>query len=117
MQWQPPSRRRPPHRLFKLELGLKFNPQRHLPDTVSAGVTGARALDLSECALAVNTLSQILARIIEVWVVQDIGKASLELERDPFRQPESLAKAEVPSSSPRANERPYTCVAKAANDV
>jgi hypothetical protein len=106
----------------KTELGLKFNPQCQLPDAVSSGVTQASGLNLSECAdyLAVRkslSFGQIVARIIEVWVVQDICKASLELQCDPFRQPEALAKAEVPSGSPRANERPYTCVAKAANDL
>jgi hypothetical protein len=102
-------------RVGKPERWLKFNPQCQLPDTISAGVTDASGENLSECTLAVNTLSQILARIIEVWMVQDVGKARLELECDPLCHPESLAKAEVPSSGPRANERPYTGVAKAAS--
>src|ERR1700730_17019009 len=105
-------------RVGEPELGLKFNPQCQLPDAVSAGVTEASGENLSECAAAARSpLSQILARIIEVRVVQDIGKARLELECDPLRQPESLAKAEVPSSSPRANERSHASIAKAANDI
>ncbi len=108
-------------RVGKPERRLKFNPQRKLPDTVPSGVTDASGENLSECTLAgacagvEYTLSQILARIIEVWVVQDVGKARLELECDPLCHPESLAKAEVPSNGPRANERPYTGVAKAAS--
>ena len=105
-------------RVGEPELGLKFNPQCQLPDAVSAGVTEASGKNLSECAVAARSpLSQIVARIIEVRVVQNIGKATLELECDPLRHVESLAKAEVPGNSSRAYEGPYTCVAKAANDI
>ena len=50
----------------KPEPRLEFNSQRELSDAVAARVTDARGEDLSECALTVNTLSQIVARIIEV---------------------------------------------------
>ena len=50
----------------KPESRLEFNSQRELSDAVAARVTDARGEDLSECALTVNTLSQIVARIIEV---------------------------------------------------
>jgi hypothetical protein len=50
----------------KPEPRLELNSQRELADAVAARVTDARGEDLSECALTVNTLSQIVARIIEV---------------------------------------------------
>jgi len=50
----------------KPETRLEFNSQRELSDAVAARVTDARGENLSECALTVNTLSQIVARIIEV---------------------------------------------------
>jgi hypothetical protein len=98
---------------------LEFNPQRKLPDAVSSCVTFARGENLSECALArrSRTLSQILARIIEVYVVGEIGKAGLELQLKPLRELEVLGEpqGEVNGSGP--NQRPHASVAKAANDV
>jgi hypothetical protein len=55
-----------PNNWQELQLELKFNSQRELSDAVAAGVTDPRGETLSECALAVNTLSQIVAGIIEV---------------------------------------------------
>ena len=69
---------------------LELKPQRKLPDAVTAGVADARGKNLSECALAVNALSQIVARIVEVWVVGEIGEAAFELQLKPLREPEVL---------------------------
>ena len=98
---------------------LEFNPQRELPDAVSSCVTFARGENLSECALArrSRTLSQILARIIKVWVVGDIGKAALELQLKSFCELEILREPQGKINRPRANQRPHASVAKAANDV
>ena len=71
-------------------LGSELNSQGELTNPVASGVAHARGEDLSECALAVNALGQILARIIEVWVIGEIGKAAFELDHDSLRDPEIL---------------------------
>jgi hypothetical protein len=98
---------------------LKFNPERELSDAVPSGVAGARSENLSECALArrSRTLSQILARIIEVWVVGDIGKAALELQLKPLRELEVFSEPQGEVNGSGANERPHAGVAKTANDA
>ena len=66
---------------------LELDPQCQLPDTVAAGIAAASALHLSKCAYAsrrARTLSQIVARVIQVYVIGDIGKAALELQLNPF---------------------------------
>ena len=63
---------------------LELKPQRKLPDTVAASVTDAGSENLSECAVGahITRLTQIVARIIEVYVVREISEAALELEPD-----------------------------------
>ena len=57
-------------RVGKPERRLKFNPQCQLSDTVSAGVTEASGKNLPESAKAARSpLSQVVAWIIEVWVI------------------------------------------------
>ena len=75
--------------------------------------------NLSECALAriPRTLSQILARIIEVWVIGQIGKAAFELEHDSVRDPEVLSQPQGEVNGSGANKRPHGRVAKAANNA
>src|SRR5215471_12456567 len=73
---------------------LKFKPQSELSDAVSTRVTDASGENLSECAGVVrvarsSSLSQIVARIIKVWMVGQVGKAALEL------QPKSFGELEV----------------------
>ena len=96
---------------------LEFNPQRKLPDAVSSCVTFARGENLSECALAVNILTQIVPRIIEVWMVREIGKAALELQLKPLRELEILGEPEGEVNCSGAYKRPHVSVAKAANDA
>src|ERR1700693_1807990 len=101
----------------KPEAGLKFDPQRKLPDAVAAGVSAARLENLSECALAVNTLSQIVARIIEVCVVGEIGEAAFELQLKPLREPEVLGEPQGEVNGSGANKRPHAGVATATNNA
>src|SRR5262249_7750593 len=101
------------------QLALKLKPQRKLSDAVSAGVTFARGENLSECAQAgvpVN-LSQVVARIVEVRVVGEIGKAGLELQPKPLREPKTLGEPQGEVNRPRATQRPDASVTKAANDA
>jgi len=93
----------------------ELNPQRKLSDAVSAGVAEARGENLSECALAVSTLSQILARIIEVWVIGEIGKAAFELDHDSLRDPEVLSEPQGEVNGSGADKRSHAGVAKAAS--
>ena len=88
-----------------------------LTDAIASGVAYPRFLNLSECALAVNTLSQIVARIIEVGVVGEIGKAALDIQPEPLREPEILSEPQGEVNCAGANHRPYAGVAKAANDA
>jgi len=91
---------------------LKFKSQRKLPDTVASGVSLTRGKDLSECAF-----TQIVARIIEVYVVGEIGKAAFELQLKPLRELEILGEPQRKVDGPGANQRPHASVAKAANDA
>src|SRR6266496_3434581 len=93
----------------------ELNPQRNLADAIPAGVTGARLKYLSECALAVNTFTQIVARIIEVWMVREIGKAALELQLKPLGELEILGQPQGEVNCSGANQRPHAGIAKAAN--
>jgi hypothetical protein len=86
-----------------------------LPDAIAPGVAFARFLNLSECTLAVNTLSQIVARIKEVWVVGDIGEAALELEQNSLSDLEVLGEPQGEVNGSGANQRPHASVAKAAS--
>ena len=98
---------------------LELEPQRKLPDAVATGVTEARGLNLSECAQAgvpVN-LSQVVARIVEVRVVGQIGEAALELQPKSLREPEVFGESQRQVNCSRANQRPDASVAKAANDA
>ena len=88
-----------------------------MTDAIASGVAFARFLNLSECTLAVNTLGQIVARIIEVGVVGKIGKAALDLQPDPLRELEILSEPEGEVNCAGANHRAYARVAKAANDA
>jgi hypothetical protein len=83
----------------------ELNPSRELSNAVAAGVTAARLENLSECALAVSTLSQILARIIEVWVIGEIRKTALELEHDSLRDPEVLGEPQGEVNGSGADKR------------
>ena len=89
---------------------LEFNPERELPDAASSGVTGASLGNLSEMAV-----SQIVPRIIEVYVVDDVCEATVELQSKSLREPEALGESQGEVNRLRANERPHASVAKAAN--
>jgi hypothetical protein len=80
---------------------LKLDPQCKLPDAVAAGVTAAGALNLTECALTrqSRTLSQIVARVVQVYVIRDIGEAAFELQPHPFRELEVLGQPQRIESS------------------
>ena len=88
--------------LGREETNLELKPERELPDSVPAGVADPRGEDLSECALAgrSRTLSQILARIIDV---------------KPFRDLEVFSQAQGEINGSGANQRPHGSVAKTAN--
>ena len=65
--------------LSTTNLASEFHSKRKLTDAVAARVTASRLENLSECALTVVCLTQIIARIIEVRVIWEIGEAALEL--------------------------------------
>ena len=99
-------------------LELEFNPQRKLPNAVPSGVTDASGLNLSECADAiVVSFGQIVAWIIPVWVVGEVGKAALELQLNPLCDLEILGEPEGEVDGSGANQRPHGSVAKATNDA
>ena len=102
------------HRLkrSRFELGLELNPQRKLPNTVASGVTGARFGNHSKAGV-----SQIIRRIVEIYVVGEIGKAAFEFEHDSLSDPEVLGEPQGEVNCLGANERPHGSVAKAANNV
>src|SRR5437867_457738 len=104
---------------IKLIASLELKPQRELPDAVAAGVTNTGGENLSECAVGarISRLSQVVARIIEVYVVGEIGKAALELQPKPLREPEILGEPQGEVNCSGANKRPRGGVAKAANHV
>jgi hypothetical protein len=104
-------------RSSRLPLGSELNSQRELTNPVASSVADARGENLSECALTVGTLSQILARIIEVWVIGEIAKAALELEHDSLSEPEILGEPQGEIHGSGANQRPHGSVAKTANDA
>jgi hypothetical protein len=102
----------PPDQRVLQTQGLEFNPQRKLPHAVSSGVTLASGLHLSECAL-----TQIVARIIEVRVVGNVGKAALELQLKPFRELEIPGEPQGEVKCFGANQRSHGSVAKAASNA
>ena len=71
---------------------------------------------MPECAHAVSiSLTQIVTRIIEVWVVGEIGKAALELQLNPLCEFEILGEPQGEVNCSGANKRPHAGVAKAAS--
>ena len=108
-----------PGRASDPEAILEFKSQRKLPNAVPAGVTGASFLNLSERTYGgiSSTLTQIVARIIEVGVVGEIGKAALELQLKPFRELEVLGQPRERLIVPGPTSDPTRSVAKAANNV
>ena len=97
---------------WPIEVILEFKSQRKLSDAVPTGVPAARGLNLSECAL-----TQIVSRIIEIYVVGEIGEAAFELQLKSFREVEILGQSHRKINRSGANQRPYASVAKAANDA
>ena len=101
----------------RLPLGSELNSQRELTNPVASSVAHARGENLSECTLAVSTLSQILARIIEIGVIGQIGKAAFELDQYSLRDPEVLGEPQGEVNGAGADKRSHAGVAKAANDA
>ena len=76
-----------------VQQSLELKPQRKLAYAIPAGVAEARGENPSEgagCERAC-TLTQILAWIVEVGVVGEIGKAALELQLESLREVEILS--------------------------
>src|SRR5437762_10304109 len=78
-----------PAKQLRKSTTLELKPQGKLTNAVAAGVAFARGENLPECAIGarISRLSQVVARIIEVYMVGEIGKAGLELQLKSLREP------------------------------